>query len=121
MVFIPRKASHLQNTAWNGDIIRIRASESIQLALNSTELTSLHLVVARSDQWQKAVDIFQNDAGPSSNIQLITRLARDEDLRLTFDQLPVSFVIVRCQSLREAMFRNASMPYRNNSLILFEF
>lgn len=88
MIFIPKKSSHLQQTRWNGEIVLIRASESTQLALNSTELTCLHLVVTHSDHWQAAVDLFQYHIG-SSNIQLIKRLARDEDIRSTFDQLPV--------------------------------
>lgn len=94
IVFLPRKAFGSQNLSWNGDVIRIRASEIVQLALNSTELTSLHLVVARSDQWKKAVEIFQEDVGSTINNQLITRLARDEDLRLTFDQLSVRLPIL---------------------------
>jgi hypothetical protein len=90
MIFIPKKTSHLQNIHWSGDIVLIRASESIQLALNSTELTCLHLVVTRSDHWQSAVDLFLCHMGSNNNnIQLIKRLARDEDIRLTFDQLPV--------------------------------
>lgn len=88
MIFIPKKISHLQHMQWNGDVVLIRASESTQLALNSTELTCLHLVVTHSDHWQAAVDLFQYHTGPN-NIQLIRRLARDEDIRLTFDQLPV--------------------------------
>jgi hypothetical protein len=90
MIFIPKKTSHLQNMYWSGDIVLIRASESTQLALNSTELTCLHLVVTRSDQWQTAVDLFLHHmALNNNNIQLIKRLARDEDIRSTFDQLPV--------------------------------
>ncbi len=89
MIFIPKKTSHLQNLQWTGDIVLIRASESIQLALNSTELACLHLVVTRSDHWQSAVDLFQYHTGLNNNIQLIQKLARDEDIRLTFDQLPV--------------------------------
>lgn len=89
MIFIPKKTSHLQHTTWSGDVVRIRASESIQLSLNSTELATLHLVVARSNHWQDAVDLFCSHAGTTNNIQLITKLARDEDIRWTFDQLPV--------------------------------
>jgi hypothetical protein len=89
MIFIPKKTSHLQNVRWNGDIVLIRASESTQLALNSTELTCLHLVVTQSDHWQSAVDLFQHHTGLNNNIQLIRKLARDEDIRLAFDQLPV--------------------------------
>jgi len=57
--------------------------------LNSTELNSLHLVVTRSDHWQAAVDLFQSHMSISGNIQLVKKLARDEDIRSTFDQLPV--------------------------------
>jgi hypothetical protein len=89
MIFIPRKVTHLQHITWSGDIVRIRASESIQLALNSTELASLHLVVARSNHWQDAVDLFRSHAGTTNNVQLVTKLARDEDIRWAFDQLPV--------------------------------
>ncbi|CAF2570012.1 unnamed protein product [Rotaria sp. Silwood2] len=88
MIYIPKKTSHLHNTRWTGDIVLIRASESTQLALNSTELTCLHLVVTRSDHWQQAVDLFQFHTGSSNNIQFVRKLARDEDIRLTFDQLP---------------------------------
>ncbi|CAF3751451.1 unnamed protein product [Adineta steineri] len=88
MIFIPKRNSHLQNNSWTGDIVLIRASESTQLALNSTELTCLHLVVTRSDHWQNAIDLFQYHMGLNNNIQLIKKLARDEDIRLTFDQLP---------------------------------
>lgn len=90
MIFIPKKTSHLHSSArWNGEVVLIRASDSTQLALNSTELTCLHLVVSRSDHWQQAVDLFQYHTGSNSNIQLIKKLARDEDIRVTFDQLPV--------------------------------
>ncbi|CAF3368040.1 unnamed protein product [Rotaria sp. Silwood1] len=88
MIYIPKKTSHLYNTHWTGDIVLIRASESTQLALNSTELACLHLVVTRSDHWQQAVDLFQFHAGSNNNIQFVKKLARDEDIRLTFDQLP---------------------------------
>ena len=94
MIFLPRKAFIHQNFLWNGDVIRIRASEIVQLALNSTELTSLHLVVARSDHWTKAVNIFQEDVGSTINYLSITRSARDDDLRLTFEQLSVRFRFV---------------------------
>ncbi|CAF4980257.1 unnamed protein product, partial [Rotaria magnacalcarata] len=59
------------------------------LALNSTELPCLHLVVTRSDHLQQAVDLFQFHTGANNNIQLLKKLARDEDIRITFDQLPV--------------------------------
>ena len=88
MIFIPKKISHLQNNPWIGDTVLIRASESTQLALNSTELTCLHLVVTRSDHWHSAVELFQYHI-QSNTIQLIRKLARDEDIRSTFDQLPV--------------------------------
>jgi len=93
MIFIPKKTSHLQHAPWTGDIVLIRASESTQLALNSTELTCLHLVVTRSDHWQQAVDLFQHHTGSNNNIQFIKKLARDEDIRLTFDQLPVCILL----------------------------
>lgn len=79
----------MQNLAWSGEHILIRISDSTQLALNSTELNSLHLVVTRSDHWQAAVDLFQCHMSTSGNIQLVKKLARDEDIRSTFDQLPV--------------------------------
>ncbi|CAF0813449.1 unnamed protein product, partial [Rotaria sordida] len=88
MIYIPKKTSHLHNTRWTGDIILIRASESTQLALNSTELPCLHLVVTRSDHWQHAVELFQFHIGSNNNIQFIKKLPRDEDIRFTFDQLP---------------------------------
>jgi hypothetical protein len=47
------------------------------------------LVVTRSDHWQLAVNLFQHHAGSNNNLQLIKKLARDEDIRLAFDQLPV--------------------------------
>ncbi|CAM4798235.1 unnamed protein product [Rotaria magnacalcarata] len=88
MIFIPKKTSHSHNTHWIGDIVLIRASDSTQLALNSTELPCLHLVVTRSDHLQQAVDLFQFHTGANNNIQLLKKLARDEDIRITFDQLP---------------------------------
>lgn len=88
IIFLPKKISHLQNIQWTGDTILIRVSESTQLALNSTELPCLHLVVTRSDQWQTAVELFKHHAG-RNNIQLIRKLARVEDIRSTFDQFPV--------------------------------
>jgi len=105
MIFIPKKTSHLQNSHWSGDIVLIRASESTQLALNSTELTCLHLVVTRSDHWQSAVDSFLCHVGLNNNIQLIKRLARDEDIRLTFDQLPVC-ILLSIFLLRSIYHRN---------------
>ncbi|CAF1309834.1 unnamed protein product [Rotaria magnacalcarata] len=95
MIFIPKKTSHSHNTHWIGDIVLIRASDSTQLALNSTELPCLHLVVTRSDHLQQAVDLFQFHTGANNNIQLIKKLARDEDIRITFDQLPVRFELFR--------------------------
>lgn len=90
MIFIPKRASHLHNPHWTGDIVLIRASESTQLALNLTELRCLHLVVTRSDHWQEAVDIFQVHAGLNTNsVPMAKKVARDEDLRSTFNQLPV--------------------------------
>jgi hypothetical protein len=90
IVFLPKKNFHRQNAQWTGEILFLQPSESTKLALNSTELPTLHLVVNRFDQWQNAVDLFQSHVG-LSNIQLIRRLPRDEDIRLTFDQLPVGF------------------------------
>ncbi|CAF1182929.1 unnamed protein product [Adineta ricciae] len=89
MIFVPKRNQHLQNISWTGNVIFIRASESTQLALNSTELPCLHLVVTRSDHWKQATDLFQYHTGSTNNnIQLVKKLARDEDIRLTFDQLP---------------------------------
>ena len=97
MIFIPKKANHLHNLQWTGDIVRIQASEITQLALNSTELSCLHLVVARSNHWQYAVDLFQHHTtSNNNNIQLIKKLARDEGIRLTFDQLPVCISSFSC-------------------------
>ena len=94
MVFLPKKNFHRQNIQWTGEILVITPSESTKLALNSTELPAFHLVVNRSDQWQKAVDLFQSHVG-LTNIQLIRRVPRDEDIRLTFDQLPVGKLFLR--------------------------
>ncbi|CAF1526643.1 unnamed protein product, partial [Rotaria sordida] len=69
------------------DILLIQPSESTKLALNSIEICSLHLVVNCSDHWQNAVNLFRSHVG-LTNIQLIRKLPRDEDIRLTFDQLP---------------------------------
>ncbi|UJR28200.1 hypothetical protein I4U23_009451 [Adineta vaga] len=88
MIFVPKKNFHSQNLSWTGDIVLIRASESTQLALNSTELTCLHLVVIRADHWKQSIDLFLQHTGSNNNIQLVKKLARDEDIRLTFDQLP---------------------------------
>jgi hypothetical protein len=93
MILVPKKTSYLQNRIWKRGIIRIRASESIQLALNSTELPELHLVVARSDHWQTAVDQFKAHVGSTENVLLISKIARDDDIRCTFAQLPVRIAI----------------------------
>lgn len=66
----------------------IQPNESTKLALNSTELSSLHLVVNRFDHWFEAVKLFHSHAG-LNNIALRKKLARFEAIRLTFDQLPV--------------------------------
>ena len=87
MIFLPKKHYHRQKNHPQDKILLIQPSESTKLALNSTEINSLHLVVNRYDHWQIAVDTFQSDVG-STNIQLIRKLPRDEDIRLTFDQLP---------------------------------
>jgi len=93
MVFLPRISYDRQNTQWTGEILFIQLSESTKLALNSNEINSLHLVVNRSDYWQNAVKLFHSHAG-LSNIQLIRKLPRDEGIRLTFGQLPVSIFII---------------------------
>ncbi len=90
MLFLPKKNYHRQKHQWTGEVLLTQPSESTKLALNSTEINSLHLVVNRYDQWQNAVDTFQSHVG-LTNIQLIRKLPRDEDIRLTFDQLPVIF------------------------------
>jgi hypothetical protein len=98
MVFLPKKNFHRQKLLWTGEVLLIQPSESTKLALHSTEISSLHLVVKRFDQWQQAVDLFHSHVG-LTNIQLIRKLPRDEDIRLTFDQLPVRifFVSFFCQ------------------------
>ncbi|CAF0991173.1 unnamed protein product [Rotaria sordida] len=87
MIFLPKKNFCRQNFQWTKDILLIQPSESTKLALNSIEICSLHLVVNRSDHWQNAVNLFRSHVG-LTNIQLIRKLPRDEDIRLTFDQLP---------------------------------
>jgi hypothetical protein len=91
MVFLPKKNFHRQKLQWTGEVLFIQPSESTKLALNSTEICSLHLVVDRFDHWQNAVNLFHSHVG-LMNIQLIRKLPRDEDIRLTFDQLPVYIV-----------------------------
>jgi hypothetical protein len=88
MIFVPKKNYQRQNVQWSGEILLIQPSESTKLALNSTEISSLHLVVNRYDHWQNAVNLFHSHIG-LTNAQLIRKLPRDEDIRLTFDQLPV--------------------------------
>ena len=90
MVFVPKKYYQRQNMHWTGDVLFIQPSEVTKLALNLSELKSLHLVVNRSDQWAKAAHLFHSHIGLTS-IQLIRRLPRDEGIRSTFDQLPVNF------------------------------
>lgn len=89
----------MQNIQWTGDTILIRASESTQLALNSTELPCLHMVVTRSDHWQSAVDLFKQHAGSNNNLQLVKKLARVEDIRSTFDQFPVCILLKKKQNI----------------------
>jgi hypothetical protein len=89
MILLPKRNSSSQHLVWTGDTVLIRANESIQLALNSTELSSLHLVVNSADHWRTAVDLFLEHVASNNNVQLSTKLARDEDIRQTFDQLPV--------------------------------
>ncbi len=88
MIFLPKKNFNRQKLQWTGEVLHIQPSESTKLALNSTEISSLHLVVNRYDQWQNAVNLFRSHAG-LTNIQLIRKLPRDEDIRVTFDQIPV--------------------------------
>jgi hypothetical protein len=87
MIFLPKKTFR-QKLQWTGEVLLIQPSESTKLALNSTEISSLHLVVDRFDHWQNAVNLFHSHVG-LTNIPLIRKLPRDEDIRLTFDQLPV--------------------------------
>ncbi|UJR21263.1 hypothetical protein I4U23_024358 [Adineta vaga] len=87
MVFVPKKHFQRQNIHWHGDYLYIQPSEITKLTLNLTELTSLHLVVNRSDQWTQAANLFHSHIG-LTNVQLIRKLPRDEGIRSTFDQLP---------------------------------
>lgn len=66
----------------------IQLSEQTKLALNLTELNTLHLVVNRSDQWVKAVSLFHSHTG-LANLQVTRRLPREGEICSTFDQLPV--------------------------------
>jgi hypothetical protein len=50
-------------------------------------------VVSRFDHWQNAVNLFHHHTGVN-NLQLIKKLARDERIRLTFDQLPVCIFVL---------------------------
>lgn len=91
MIFLPKKSFHRQKLQWTGEILYVQPSETTKFALNSTEISPLHLVVMRHDQWQPSVDLFLSHMG-FTRIQLMKKLPRDEGIRLTFDQLPVSFV-----------------------------
>ena len=91
MVFLPKKNYHRQKLQWTGEVLFVQPSESTKFALNSTEISPLHVVVTRYDQWQTAVDLFLSHMG-FTQIQLLRKLPRDEGIRLTFDQLPVSIV-----------------------------
>lgn len=91
MVFLPKKNVHRQKLQWTGEVLFIQPSESTKFALNSTEISPLHLIVTRYDHWQIAVDLFLSHMG-FTQIQLMRKLPRDESIRLTFDQLPVSFM-----------------------------
>jgi hypothetical protein len=99
MIFLPKKNIYRQKLQWTGEVLSIQPSESTKLALNSTEISSLHLIVDRSDQWQNAVNLFHSHVG-LTNIQLIRKLPRDEDIRLTFDQLPVRTFFCETRSKR---------------------
>ncbi|CAF3618054.1 unnamed protein product, partial [Adineta steineri] len=87
IVFLPKKSFQRQKIQWSGEILFIQPSESTKLALNSTELDSLHLVINRSDHWEHIAKLFQSHVGLST-VELIRKLPRDEDIRSTFDQLP---------------------------------
>ena len=91
MVFLPKKNYHRQKLQWTGEVLFVQPTESTKFALNSTEISPLHVVVTRYDQWQTAVDLFLSHMG-FTQIQLLRKLPRDEGIRLTFDQLPVSIV-----------------------------
>lgn len=96
LVFIPKPHSYSSDFQWQGDIIRIRACDSLQLALNSTESRCLHLAVGRSDQLQKSIELFLKDVSTASNSVKYTRkIARDEEMKWTFDQLPVSLTFLK--------------------------
>ncbi|CAF4060476.1 unnamed protein product, partial [Rotaria magnacalcarata] len=86
MIFVPKKNFNRHNYEWTGKILYIQPSESTKLALNSIELSSLHLVVNRFDHWNNAVSLFNSHAG-LMNVELIRKLPRDEDIRVTFNQL----------------------------------
>lgn len=90
MIFLPKKSFHRQKLQWTGEVLYVQPSETTKFALNSTEISPLHLVVLRHDQWQTAVDLFLSHMG-FTRIQLMKKLPRDEGIRLTFDQVPVSF------------------------------
>ncbi|CAM4894465.1 unnamed protein product [Rotaria socialis] len=86
MIFVPKKNLNRHNYAWTGKVLYIQPSESTKLALNSIELSSLHLVVNRFDHWNSAVSLFNSHAG-LMNVELIRKVPRDEDIRVTFYQL----------------------------------
>ena len=103
MIFLPKKSFHRQKLQWTGEILYIQPSETTKFALNSTEISPLHLVVMRHDQWQTSVDLFLSHMG-FTRIQLMKKLPRDEGIRLTFDQLPVSFVWFRSRRMKKETF-----------------
>ena len=88
MIFVPRVFFARAMNQWTGDILFPQPSESTKLSLNSTELPSLHLVVNRHDHWSDAVDLFLHHMGPG-NIRLVTKLARNVDIRSAFEHLLV--------------------------------
>ena len=88
MIFIPKQSWPRKNFQWTGNILFVQPSVDTKLALNSKEISSLHLVVNRYDHWQKAVNLFHSHAG-LSNVQLIRKLSRNEDICSSIDELPV--------------------------------
>ena len=88
MIFLPKQYIPRKNLQWTGKILFVQASVDTKLALNSKEISSLHLVVNRYDHWQNAVNLFHSHVG-LSHVQLIRKLSRNEDICSSIDELPV--------------------------------
>jgi hypothetical protein len=89
MIFIPKKLFYSYTTDWSGDSLDIETSACTILALNSSEVSVPHLIVNRFDHRSFAQQRFQSDVG-AEHIQWKNESARYEDIRSTFNQLPVS-------------------------------